>query len=447
MKKYFVVMTAAVIVSMAVLVSCGKDDDKVVPAVITITTQPINTGVTQGKITESLTVEASVTEGATLSYKWFENNNNSNAGGTAVSGATNATFAIPTTLTAAESPYYYFCEVSATGGAAKVRSNVATVTVTVAEPVQDGSAAHPFLVNSEATLKNVGSDTDGRGLDKCYLQTANITLSGTWKPIGTNIRLFTGVYDGGGYSITGLNPISTDPYRALFAVIGPGGEVRNLALKNVNINTTNDYVGGIAGLNRGLIENCYVTGTISGGGTVGGIAGSNYGGTIQNCYTTCSVKGTGGYIGGIAGSSSSGGKIYGGYATREISGLNYVGGITGSGVDVSRCVALNISVTATFASGSAGRVAGFNESGTFNFNYARGSMTLKLGTTVITSPSPATLTSIHGATILLDATMTTKAFWELGADPALWDIGDDRLPWLKTTTGAAFKETQNPVVS
>ena len=97
--------------------------------VITINTQPAaNTTVTQGSISGSLSVSASVTQDATLSYQWYENATGSNVGGAMVPGAINATFAIPTALAAGT--YYYFCELSATG-AASVRSGVATVTVTI----------------------------------------------------------------------------------------------------------------------------------------------------------------------------------------------------------------------------------------------------------------------------------------------------------------------------
>ena len=97
--------------------------------VITITTQPAEaTYVTFGNISGSLTVAASVTEGATLSYQWFWNTTNSNTGGIAVTGVVpNPSFTIPTTLIG--ETHYYFVEVRATGGATSVRSNVATVTV------------------------------------------------------------------------------------------------------------------------------------------------------------------------------------------------------------------------------------------------------------------------------------------------------------------------------
>ena len=94
---------------------------------ITITTQPApTTTVTAGSISGSLTVAASVTPTATLSYQWYSNTANSNSVGTSINGATSASFAIPTTLTVGT--YYYFCEVSA-AGAVPVRSSVAVVMV------------------------------------------------------------------------------------------------------------------------------------------------------------------------------------------------------------------------------------------------------------------------------------------------------------------------------
>ncbi|MDR2890353.1 MAG: hypothetical protein LBV18_01910, partial [Alistipes sp.] len=114
------------------MASCDKGDGPNSGApVITIATQPASVTVTEGEISGSLTVEASATEGATLSYQWYENTTASNAGGTAIEGATGATFALPTDLTVGA--YFYFVEVSAEKATAK-RSDAATVTVN-AEPV------------------------------------------------------------------------------------------------------------------------------------------------------------------------------------------------------------------------------------------------------------------------------------------------------------------------
>jgi len=131
MNKHFFYILAVALIFVTAITGCKKD--KPTP-VITITVQPApTTTVTAGSITGSLTVEATVTEGATLAYQWYGNATAGNTGGTAVAtGGTSATFAIPADLTAAGSPYYYYCVVSASGGAKPVSSNVATVTVNAA---------------------------------------------------------------------------------------------------------------------------------------------------------------------------------------------------------------------------------------------------------------------------------------------------------------------------
>jgi len=130
MNKPKFIITIMLAIAGIAMFSCK--DDKAVP-VISITEQPAaNTAVTAGSITGSLTVAATVTEGATLSYQWYksESPTTTTMGGAAESGATSASFTIPATLAAGE--HYYFCEVSATGGAKPVRSNTATVAVTAA---------------------------------------------------------------------------------------------------------------------------------------------------------------------------------------------------------------------------------------------------------------------------------------------------------------------------
>ncbi|MDR2911600.1 MAG: hypothetical protein LBV47_09630 [Bacteroidales bacterium] len=127
---------------VTLVLNAGDDDDPVLissspfplsvamPTVITIDTHPASeTNLTAGSIPADtkFTVTASVTEGATLAYQWYRNNSASNAEGTAIEGATDQSYTIPTDSEAGT--YYYFVEVSATGGAVPVRSNVATVTI------------------------------------------------------------------------------------------------------------------------------------------------------------------------------------------------------------------------------------------------------------------------------------------------------------------------------
>ena len=126
MKKLAVITVVAMM-----LASCDGGEPEVNTPVITITAQPTSTtAITAGSV-GNLTVTASVTEGATLFYQWYENTAASTIGGTAINGATNATFALPTTLEGGKT-YFYFCELSATGNAVAVRSSVAQVVVGVA---------------------------------------------------------------------------------------------------------------------------------------------------------------------------------------------------------------------------------------------------------------------------------------------------------------------------
>ena len=94
---------------------------------ISITEQPEDTTVTEGSISGSLSVTASATSG-NLSYQWYSNTVYSNVNGTEISGATSASFTIPTTLKTSDSPKYYYCIVSHPS-AQSITSNVAKVTI------------------------------------------------------------------------------------------------------------------------------------------------------------------------------------------------------------------------------------------------------------------------------------------------------------------------------
>jgi len=136
-------------------ISCKQDKDKPTP-VITITMQPVNTNVTEGNISGSLLVAASVTEEVTLSYQWYSTTSAINSGGTSLGAdSRSANFTIPTTLTVGGSPYYYFCEVSATSGAEPKRSATAMVTVVAEEIKITGIAITP----AEAVSVAVGETT------------------------------------------------------------------------------------------------------------------------------------------------------------------------------------------------------------------------------------------------------------------------------------------------
>jgi hypothetical protein len=122
-------LATTAVLCAAMMSSCNRGDDPKPDPVITIAIQPTApVGLTEGSIPADtrLTVEASVTEGAELTCQWYSNTSATGTGGTAVSGATAASYTLPTDLTAGT--YHYFVEVAAEG-AKTVRSNAVTVTV------------------------------------------------------------------------------------------------------------------------------------------------------------------------------------------------------------------------------------------------------------------------------------------------------------------------------
>jgi hypothetical protein len=120
------------------------------------------------------------------------------------------------------------------------------------------------------------------GRARHYRLVVNIDLKGSnnWTAIGPSISAsFTGSFDGGKHTISNLSVNrNADNLQGMFGIIR--GEVKDLGLVNVSI-TGNDAVGGMAGMNIGMIQNCYTMGTVGGTTYVGGVVGYN-GGTIRN---------------------------------------------------------------------------------------------------------------------------------------------------------------------
>jgi len=149
--------------------------------IITIDTQPsATTDVAFGNINSDLNVAASVTLGATLSYQWYSSNTNNNTGGSVITGANSTSFTIPTTLIGGT--YFYFCEVSATGGSTSVRSNVARVNVTgplITINIQPSAITNVNFGNISGSLNVVSSVTDNATLSyQWYRNTSNSNTGG-----------------------------------------------------------------------------------------------------------------------------------------------------------------------------------------------------------------------------------------------------------------------------
>ena len=204
--------------------------------------------------------------------------------------------------------------------------------------------------------------------------TADINLAGKeWIPVGNRDNLYIGTFDGDNHIITGLtvNQSGTD-HVGLFGSVGKGGMVKDVRLENVNISVSDggSYLGGIVGESGGTIENCSVSGSISGSDQIGGIAGGNIG-TITACTATGSVSG-GQMVGGIVGENSENGAIIACTATGSVLGKDhYAGGIAGY-IDNSTVTACYHAKGNVSGASGVGDVVGANMNGTLTACYWSG---------------------------------------------------------------------------
>ena len=237
-----------------------------------------------------------------------------------------------------------------------------------------------YTVTTAEGLKAVAdiANNSNRGIN--ITLDKDIDLTGTtWTPIGTTYNnSYTGTFDGGGNTITGLTVTGSNEYAGLFGYIGSGGTVKNVVLKDVQIESDNQYgcVGGVAGNSDGDIENCSVSGSVSSRCTAGGVVGQQYSGSITLCGSSATVKGTG-EVGGVAGKTDNSATLTACYATGNVtferaSTINtFAGGVVGfngTGSILTACYATgNVTGTGT-GTGSCyvGGVTGDNASGTLN---------------------------------------------------------------------------------
>ena len=209
--------------------------------------------------------------------------------------------------------------------------------------------------------------------------TADITLTGEWTPIGTDYNhQYTGTFNGGGHTITGLTVKGSDENAGLFGYIGKdGGTVKNVVLKDVQITSNNQYanVGGMAGINNGTIENCSVSGGSVSGYSAGGVVGQQYSGSITLCNSSATVQGTS-QVGGVVGYTNYGVTLTACYATGDVTakdndtaGIFFAGGVVGSnGGNLTACYATG-DVTGGTGSIYVGGVTGSNDSSTLTACY------------------------------------------------------------------------------
>ena len=164
----------------------------------------------------------------------------------------------------------------------------------------DGS----YTVTSADGLMNVAELVNGGKTDINITLDKNIDLTGKgWTPIGTNYdNSYTGTFDGGGHTIKGLTVTTNDQFVGLFGYLNRAGTVKNVVMEGIQITSNHMFgcTGGLVGYSWGTIENCSVSGSVSGTDCVGGVVGSQKAGSIIGCSSSATVKGTH-YVGGVAG--------------------------------------------------------------------------------------------------------------------------------------------------
>ena len=179
-----------------------------------------------------------------------------------------------------------------------------------------------YTVYNANGLMNVAELVNGGKTDINITLTADIDLTGKgWTPIGTDYdKSYKGTFDGGGHTITGLTFTTNDEYAGLFGWLNRAGTVKNVVMEGVQITSNQIYggsIGGVVGSGWGTIENCSVSGSVSGTVYVGGVVGVQIGGSITGCSSSATVKGTVD-VGGVAGQTNSSATLTACYATGNV---------------------------------------------------------------------------------------------------------------------------------
>ena len=229
----------------------------------------------------------------------------------------------------------------------------------------DGS----YTVTSADGLMNIAKLVNGGKTDINITLDTDIDLTGkNWTPIGTSFsNKYTGTFDGGGHTIKGLTVTTNDQFVGLFGSIGNAGTVKNVMMEGVQItkNHSSGFAGGVAGYSDGTIENCSVSGSVSGTVYVGGVVGAQWEGSITGCSSSATVKGMV-HVGGVVGQTNGGATLTACYATgnvtleidprKNIAGGSLVGFNGGNGVRA--CYATG-NVTSTGSSTGNVHIGGF----------------------------------------------------------------------------------------
>jgi hypothetical protein len=255
-----------------------------------------------------------------------------------------------------------------------------------------GSEMDPYLIGSVEDLQDFAADSATYWAAGVYTQlTTDIDLTGqTYStaviaPDSNNTNdnftgmSYSGVFNGAGYKVSNLT-IDTNgsgnDFIGFFGQINSGATVKNLGIVDVTIigGTGTLVISGLCGENWGTIQNCYVTGNVTGVDNVaGGICGIHMEGIIEYCYATGNVAGLNN-VGGLCGYSYGTIKVC--YATGNVTGMDYVGGLCGRYIStepMTNCYATGSVTGRNLVGGLCGQHRGY--SGPMTNCYATGSVT------------------------------------------------------------------------
>ena len=179
-----------------------------------------------------------------------------------------------------------------------------------------------YTIYNANGLMNIAELVNGGKTDINITLDKNIDLTGKdWTPIGTDYdNSYKGTFDGGGHTITGLTFTTNDEYAGLFGRLNRAGTVKNVVMEDVQITSNQIYggsIGGVVGYSWGTIENCSVSGSVSGTVYVGGVVGAQIDGSITGCSSSATVKGMVD-VGGVAGQTNSSATLTACYATGNV---------------------------------------------------------------------------------------------------------------------------------
>ncbi|MCD1653404.1 LamG domain-containing protein [Treponema zuelzerae] len=248
----------------------------------------------------------------------------------------------------------------------------------------------PIRVKTATALAGALSAKNNELLNNNVILEDDIMLTGTgnWTPVGSigpdpsrvyvdQSFMFTGTFDGGGHTISGLNLTTTNGDAGFFAAIGKGAYITGVRLTNVSITGggTDDGIGGLVGENYGgTITRCSVSGYVTGHHGVGGLVGNNraestydFQSRISECYSTATVTSTSTIAGGLVGSNW--GIVENSYARSNVSAQNTAGGLVASQASTGSIANCYASGTVTASTNSGGLVGAKDEGGLVSGSY------------------------------------------------------------------------------